>query len=154
MVTLVTLYAYDIALPHFCEFRLSLRRLQAHAGTKCVAWSKLWTISPAKVAHSAPSSHIQRVITQANLLLAASLFACMSAALWAAVAPEPEGRAMQVINARRRELIINKPTSRPFAVRGSSGCLLPSVVEVTLLLHVCWHQRDRRIYEEESWFMF
>lgn len=42
------------------------------------------------------------------LVLAASLFACMSATLWAAVAPEPEGSTVQVINAHRTELVINK----------------------------------------------
>lgn len=41
-----------------------------------------------------------------------------------------------MINARRTELIINKLTSRPVAVRGSSGHLLPSVVETTLGLFV------------------
>lgn len=58
----------------------------------------------------------------------------MSPSLWAAVAPESEGGAMKVINASRTELLINKQTSCPFAVRRSSDCLLPSVMEITLLL--------------------
>lgn len=54
------------------------------------------------------SSHIQLLLGLICLVLAASLFACMSAALWAAVAPEPEGGTMQVINAHRTEQVINK----------------------------------------------
>lgn len=40
---------------------------------------------------------------------------------------------MQVINAHRTEMIINKQTKRPVAARGRDGCLLPSVMEIMLL---------------------
>lgn len=46
------------------------------------------------------------VITAANPVSAASLFAGLS--------PEPGGGAVQVINARGMECIINKQTKRPF----------------------------------------
>lgn len=58
---------------------------------------------------------------------------------------------MRVINACRAELIINKQTSCLFAVLGSVGCLLPSVVEIILLLCICWHLCDLRLYRDETY---
>lgn len=76
------------------------------------------------------------VITAADLVTAASLFAGSS--------PEPGGGAVQVINARSEERIINKQTKRPFAASGSRR-LLPSAIcsgLILLLATLCCHQGD------------
>lgn len=77
------------------------------------------------------------VITAADLVTAASLFAGSS--------PEPGGGAVQVINARSEERIINKQTKRPFAASGSRR-LLPSAIcsgLILLLATLCCHQGDK-----------